>query len=69
MSESAAVARRGLKGVSAKLVFLAWVGFFLVVEWVRYGPYGPLGRLVGYQTIIRAQELLLKVFSAKSVFE
>lgn len=69
VSAGVAGARPGFSVIAAKLGFLVWVSAFVVLEWIRYGPYGPLGRLVGYETIIRAQKLLLEIFSAKTVFD
>lgn len=56
--------QRAFGALFGKLLFLAWVLAIIAVQWVFYGPYGPVGRFVGYQTIQKAQDLLLRYLSA-----
>lgn len=55
---------RPVSALFGKLLFIAWIFAIIAVQWVFYGPYGPIGGVVGYQTIQKAQDLLLRYLSA-----
>lgn len=57
-----------LKGRAVKLACLAWMLGVLFLQWVTYGPYGPLQRTGAFELILAARELLRQFFSARYVF-
>lgn len=55
-----------------KFAFLTWIFVIITIQWILSPPFYPLvSVIVGYEQVIQAhgQEVLLKVFSARSVFQ
>ncbi len=62
--------RASSENLLTKFAFLGWILAIITIQWIMYGPYGPLVKaFIGYQTVIRAQDFLLQFLSARSVFE
>jgi hypothetical protein len=48
---------------AAKLACVAWVAAVTLLQWLMYGPYGPL-----QPSLTRARDLLLQFLSARYIF-